>query len=100
MTYNPSPRESDIEKAVCSYARKAGCIVLKGDPRNNRGAPDRILLRRGKVLLIEFKRAGAKPRPNQLKWQRHLTDGGFTALVIDNIADGLEAVDEYLLKDE
>ena len=61
-------RESTIEKAVCAYAKSQGCLVMKLAGPNQKGQPDRMFIRNGKVLFIEFKAPGKLPTKLQEKW--------------------------------
>jgi len=91
----PNLRESTIENAVVRYAKKHGVRSIKLAGSHDRGKPDREFLYKGKILFIEFKRAGAKPTPLQLKWRDELTNEGFTSYIIDNIKDGMNAIDIF-----
>ena len=51
--------ETDVENAVCRYARARGLMALKFTSPNRRSVPDRIFLAPGAaVFFIEFKRPG------------------------------------------
>lgn len=90
-------RESTIEKAVRQFAKDNGCIALKLASEGDRGKPDRLFLKNGKVLFIEFKKDGAKPDPLQLKWQTDLRAQGFAAEWTDNIGEGMDLIATHLL---
>ena len=81
-------REAVIEQRVCSYARKRGWLTYKWVSPSNRGVPDRIFFKAGRVLLIEFKAPGNKPTKLQAYIHRTLEQQGFEVHVIDNIAEG------------
>lgn len=50
------------------------------------GLPDRlILLPRGKLLFVELKRPGQKPRPAQKRWIAKLTEMGFKVEVVTTL---------------
>ena len=92
----PKPRpplERTVEKAVCDYATKRGWLVLKFTPAGQRGWPDRILLHHGEAMFIEFKQLDKKPTKLQKQRMGALHAEGFTAVVIDNIKDGMKLVD-------
>ena len=89
-------RESTIENAVVRYAKKHGVRAVKLNGMHNRGKSDQMFLFKGYVLFAEFKRPGGKPTELQLKWQRELTMEGFTSLIIDNIKDGVSAIDDFI----
>jgi len=86
--------ESSVEKRCMSYVRSKGGIGIKLSPINRRGIPDRlVLLPGGKVLFIEFKRPGGKPRGNQQYWLARLQCMGFTAECMDNSDDFVKLID-------
>lgn len=89
-------RESTIENAVVRYAKKHGVRSIKLAGSHDRGKPDRQFLFKGHIIFVEFKRPGGKPTELQLKWQRELTEEGFMSLIIDNIKDGVSAIDDFL----
>lgn len=81
-------RESYIEKKVCDFAKQQGWSVFKFSSPNNRGVPDRIGFRDGKVVLVEFKAPGKKPTALQLKVIERIRNEGIECHVIDSIEDG------------
>jgi hypothetical protein len=85
-------RESTIEKAVCAYAKSKGCLTLKLSGMNQRGQPDRMFIRSGRVLFIEFKSPGKRPTLLQLKWLIDLGDQGMTVAWCDDIDRGKEQI--------
>lgn len=92
----PTPlRESAIEKAVVGHAKKIGVRSVKLNGPGDRGKADRMFLRDGRVIFIEFKRPGGKPTALQLKWQREMTALGFTSLIVDSIKDGIIEIERH-----
>jgi len=85
--------ESTIEKAVCAYAKANGCLSLKLAGQNQRGQPDRLFIRDGKALFLEFKAQGKKPTALQIKWLLDLTNQGMNAMWCDSIPDGKQLID-------
>jgi hypothetical protein len=83
-------RESAIEKAVTAHAKKLGWLSLKLSGANDRGKPDRMYLRRGVAVFVEFKAPGAKPTALQMKWLSTLADQGFMVAWVDSIEDGVD----------
>ena len=81
-------RESKIEKTICDFAKARGWKARKYKTENDRSAPDRIFLRRGVAIFIEFKAKGKKPTKAQWKKIKELRTLGFIATYIDNIEDG------------
>ena len=56
-------RERDIEKKACDLAKAAGWLVFKFVSPSQRGVPDRIFIRQGRIVFIEFK-ADQTAKPN------------------------------------
>jgi Holliday junction resolvase len=57
--------ENQIEKSVVALAEKAGWFVRKLEWQGNRNAPDRIFIKGGRVVFIEFKDRGEEARLTQ-----------------------------------
>jgi hypothetical protein len=90
-------RESTIEKAVCDHARKNGCMVMKLAGPNQKGQPDRMFLKNGRVLFLEFKAPGKKPTALQEKWLRDLWAQQHAAVWVDSVSAGISALGRYIL---
>ena len=89
--------EKHIEAKVCDYAKQRGLLVYKFTSPARAAVPDRLfVLPGGRVFFIEFKREGQKPTPAQTREHARLWAHGVTVLVIDNVLDGLRAIDRML----
>jgi len=84
------PLESSVEGDAIDYAEKQGWWVAKFVSPGRRGVPDRIFIRDGRVLFIEFKRPGKTAEPQQKKRHREMREHGAEVHVIDNLADAYE----------
>ncbi|WP_027533842.1 hypothetical protein [Bradyrhizobium sp. WSM3983] len=84
--------ESEIENAVCERAQANGWLVRKFKYIGRRAAADRLFIRGGRVVFIEFKQKGKLPRPGQDREHLRLKAHGAEVHVIDNIEDGLEVL--------
>lgn len=82
-------RESAVESAICTYARKHGITPLKLSGQGARGKADRMFMRQGKVVFLEVKAPGKKPTDLQLRFLRQRRDDGFAAGWCDNILEGM-----------
>jgi len=71
--------ERAIEAHACKFAKARGVLPMKLAGPNQRGQPDRMFLRDGVTLFIEFKRLGKQPTPLQWKWIKLLRSHGFAA---------------------
>lgn len=81
------PLESDIEQESVQHAREQGCRNVKLD-KIERSLPDQeFFLPHGATLLVEFKRPGEKPRPQQLRRFAQFAAIGHPVSVIDSVAD-------------
>jgi hypothetical protein len=95
---NIDPLESVIEKAVCEYAKRLGCLVYKFTSPARRSVPDRLfVMPYGKgVFFIEFKRKGGKPTAAQEVEINKILAQGTRAFVACSIAEGKKIVDDVL----
>ena len=91
-------RESHVEKKVCDFARARGCMVMKLAGPNQKGQPDRMFIKDGKVLFIEFKAPGKHPTGMQSWWLERLSDHEIPATCCDNTDDGKCFVDQIFFK--
>jgi hypothetical protein len=85
--------ESDIESKVIQYAESKGVLQVKLNLIGRSGWPDRMLLYKGSVAFIEFKKAGEKPRELQKHIHEQLRRHGFNVYVVDQVSDGLLIVE-------
>lgn len=79
--------EKDIERKACAWAREQGWIVYKFTSPQRRSVPDRIFLRNGRTVFIEFKRPGGRLTPMQARELRKLQQAGFQAEVAWSVED-------------
>lgn len=88
--------ESVIETKVVQYAEEKGCIHLKLNVFGRRGWPDRIFIYPGpRVMFIEFKRLGEKPRKLQEYIHARLRHFGCRVEVVDTELEGRATVDDF-----
>ncbi len=84
----PKIKEADVEKALRESVEKAGGLSLKIFSPSQAGYPDRlVLMPGGRVVWVELKAPGRKPRPLQLKAHERLAALGQTVRVIDSIEE-------------
>lgn len=82
-----APLEKHLEEKCCRYAEGFGYVHVKLD-NAKRKWPDRLFLGpNGRQLIVEFKRAGEKPRKQQAAFHDQLTAMGHTVHVIDDFED-------------
>jgi hypothetical protein len=88
--------EKTIEKKVCEYATKKGWLVYKFQSMTNRGVPDRIFMKQGKVFFIEFKQLGKDATPIQKSIHNRIKDiGQIPVHIVDTIELGQALLDSY-----
>jgi len=76
--------ESKLEKMVCSWAKAVGISTLKLSGPNDRGKADRIFMKDGKIMFMEFKAKGKKPTALQERFLKQRVDDGFVAIWTDD----------------
>jgi len=88
-------RESVIEKTVCVYARRQGWLVYKFVSPGIRGVPDRLFIKNGVVLFIEFKAPGRKVNRLQEIQLARLIRENMIVEIVDDIDKGKAVIDGY-----
>lgn len=81
------PLESSIEGDACAYAKKRGWMVMKFVSPGRKGVPDRLFIRDGRHVFIEFKRGGGEAQEQQEKRHRQMREHGAEVYVVDNLKD-------------
>ena len=77
--------EGPIEDRVVKWARSKGIEVTKMNLRGRRSWPDRCFwIEGGRPVLIEFKRPGEGPNPNQAAIIAKLKELGYIVEVFDD----------------
>lgn len=74
--------ESKVQAKIIKRYKSEGWLVVKIILCNMSGFPDLMCLKDGKVLFIEVKRKGGKPRPLQTFVHNQLESYGFEVLVL------------------
>lgn len=78
-------KEKQIEEKLVKAVKTAGGMCPKLISPGTNGMPDRIvLLPGGKIIFVEVKAPGKKPRPLQLRRHRQLQVLGFQVFVLDD----------------
>lgn len=93
--YPLDPKESYIENKVVAHAKKTGWKQRKLQWIGRHGAPDRVFIKSGVILFVEFKQRGKKPTDHQAKEIAELKEAGMLVFVIDNIEAGIALLDSY-----
>ncbi|WP_049041155.1 VRR-NUC domain-containing protein [Clostridium sporogenes] len=88
--------ESRVEKRLKKEIEKLGGKALKFVSPGVSGVPDRIvLLPQGRIIFIELKALGKKPRPIQKYRIKELKALGFRVEIIDSI-EGINNIIEEI----
>lgn len=80
----------DIEQPAREFAEKRGWLFEKVTSASRRGWPDRFCARAGRIMLVEFKRPGKEPTPQQFKRHDELRAFGIEVHYIDNLRDAYD----------
>ena len=84
--------EKDVEKYLKTEVEKIGGLCLKWISPGNSGVPDRIVIYRGMVRLVEMKRPGGKLRMQQIITHKKLRKAG----VIVDVLYSIDDVDRFI----
>ena len=88
-------REKEIEEFLVKSVKARGGLCPKFTSPSSVGYPDRLVLLPGaKVLFVEVKAPGKKPRKLQDRRIKSLCALGFKALSVDSKEKVLEVLDE------
>lgn len=80
--------EKVIERKLVEYVKKEGGLCIKLLTSQYIGLPDRLcLFPNGKLVFVELKSTGQKPRKIQLFVHNKLRSLGFRVEVIDSVID-------------
>ena len=77
--------EKELEAACTRYAREQGWLSIKLENTGHTGIPDRLFLKDGRAVFVEFKTPGSgRLSLFQSHWLKRLEREQFTAVVIRN----------------
>lgn len=77
-------RELIVENSAVELAEQTGWYVQKMQFIGIRGCPDRWFFKRGRLLIVEFKRRGGVLDGHQVRRRQELGNAGFKVHVIDS----------------
>jgi hypothetical protein len=84
--------ERDIERRVVEIAKKNKWLSFKFVSPAQRGVPDRIFIKGGRIVFIEFKAPGKKLTDIQDYIIRRMVDFGCEVHVCDSVESGCNAL--------
>ena len=89
-------REKTLERKLAKEVKKAGGYAIKLVPLHLSGLPDRMcLFPGGRIVFVEVKGTGEKPRMIQEFWLKRLANLGFDARVVDSTGGINEIIEKY-----
>lgn len=88
------PQEKFIEKKVSDAFVKAGWLSRKCQWVGRNGAPDRLFIKRGVFIFVEFKQRGRKPTELQAAEHERLREQGVRVEVVDSVERGIALLNE------
>ena len=77
--------EKKLERRCSDIAKANGWYTRKFSSPASRGIPDRIFIKEGNVVFIEFKAPGNTPTKLQLHELKEINDHGGNAVWADNV---------------
>ena len=83
-------REENVELEVVAKAEMAGWLVRKVQWIGRRGAPDRVFIKDGRLVLIEFKRPGKEPIGQQRREFNRIKAAYPETYWTDDVAEALD----------
>ena len=86
-------RESKIESDICKKAQEKGWLTFKFVSPSQRGVPDRIWIRKGKIVFVEFKAPGKEPTKLQEKIISKIRSHLFQVEVVDSKESGMKLIE-------
>lgn len=84
--------ELAIEIPVVRRAEAAGWFVRKVQWVGRVGAPDRVFAKEQRIVWIEFKDTGQKPRLSQLQEHKRMREAGMEVHVCDTVSSALRVL--------
>jgi hypothetical protein len=82
--------EKAVEMPVVVRAERAGWFVRKCQWASRIGAPDRVFIKGGRTVWIEFKDEGKVPRLSQTLEHDRMRAAGAEVYVCDKASDALQ----------
>lgn len=73
--------ESKIQTQIKNALKKSGWLVIKLIQCSEAGMPDLLAIKQGRVVFLEVKQPGRKPRPLQVFRHKQLTEQGIEVFV-------------------
>lgn len=78
-------REIEIEQPASKFAETRGWFEIKIMRASKKGFPDRLYIRAGRTIYVEYKAPKETPTHQQLKRHKEMRDHGAEVFVIDDL---------------
>lgn len=88
-------REKDIEAKVTKWAKGHGWLSYKFVSPSQRGVPDRVFIKHGTVVFVEFKAPGKTATPLQRATIAKMLASGADVRIFDDADTAIRFLDEY-----
>ncbi|AFB84022.1 endonuclease [Hafnia phage Enc34] len=89
-------RESKVEKESCEYAMALGWWVSKYTAPGKKAVPDRLFIRDGIVVFVEFKRPTKVPTLQQVLRHKQMREKGANVFWVDNYEDFKKLIKSFM----
>lgn len=89
--------EKEIEQYLVKRVKEIHGVCHKWVSPGNSGVPDRIVIHDGRVVFVEVKRPGGKPRADQIAVHEKLRSVGADVRVIDTKDKVNELISELMI---
>ncbi len=87
-------REAQLEAACRQWSKERGWLCYKLVSPGKRGFPDRMFVRAGRIVFVEFKTSKGRLSVHQARRVDELVEAGAEVHVIDSFDDFVEAMGE------
>lgn len=81
-------RESSLESKICRHAKQNGWLVYKFTSPGTRGVPDRIFIKNGRLIFVEFKSSTGELTKLQIVQRDKLLKHGMEWHMINDVESG------------
>jgi Holliday junction resolvase len=88
-------RESALEAKIVKYCRENGILTYKFSSPSQRGVPDRVMLKNGKVMFMEVKAPGKRPTALQLHEIEKIRKSGIVAAWVNDFSNAVFYLENF-----
>jgi Holliday junction resolvase len=88
-------RESTLEAKIVKFCRENGILTYKFSSPSHRGVPDRVMMKKGKMLFMEVKAPGKTPTPLQFHEMEKIQKSGINAVWVDDFSNAVFYLENF-----